>query len=129
MEKENEKSEEKEIIVENLEESLNKDKKNEEIVKDERIEEIEEKKDDEQKEVEKEEVLEEKEEKKSEITEKKSNKPSGTIINIDKTGIYVNTKDFIIKLTDIKLEGKKRCHVKDFVNGIKIEEYIGKELK
>jgi len=65
----------------------------------------------------------------SEITNRKSDKPSGTIINIDKTGIYVNTKDFVVKLTDIKLEGKKRCLVKDFINGIKTEDYIGKVLK
>ena len=65
----------------------------------------------------------------SEITEKKSNHPYGTIINIDKTGIYVSTKDFIIKLIDIKLEGKKRCLVKEFINGIKLEEYVGKVLK
>ena len=65
----------------------------------------------------------------SEITTKKSTSTYGEIVNIDKTGIYVNTKDLIIKLTDIKLEGKKRCHVKDFVNGIKPEEYIGKVLK
>lgn len=65
----------------------------------------------------------------SELTDKKSTLPYGTITNIDKNGIYVNTKDFIIKLTDIKLEGKKRCLVKDFINGIKLEEYIGKVLK
>ena len=65
----------------------------------------------------------------SEITKQKSNTPCGTIIDIDKTGISVNTKDFIIKLTDIKLEGKKRCLVKDFINGINKEEYIGKVLK
>lgn len=65
----------------------------------------------------------------SEITNKTSNKPVGTIIDIDKTGIYVTTEDYIIKLTDIKLEGKKRCLIKDFINGIKIEEYIGKALK
>lgn len=65
----------------------------------------------------------------SEITNKKSTSSFGEITDIDKTGIYVNTQDFIIKLTDIKLEGKKRCHIKDFVNGIKPEEYIGKVLK
>ena len=64
----------------------------------------------------------------SEITNKKSNSPCGSIIDIDKTGIYVATKDYIIKLVDIKLEGKKRCHVKEFINGIKTEEYIGKVL-
>ena len=64
----------------------------------------------------------------SEITTQTSNKPSGTIINIDKNGIFVSTGDKVIKLTEIKLEGKKRCFVKDFVNGIKIEEYVGKVL-
>ena len=33
-------------------------------------------------------------------------------------------KDYIIKLTDIKLEGKKRCPVHEFINGIKKEDYI-----
>lgn len=65
----------------------------------------------------------------SEITNSKSTNTPGTITKIDKTGIYISTNDFIIKLTDIKLEGKKRCLVKDFVNGIKLEEYIGKVLK
>ena len=66
---------------------------------------------------------------KSELTEKKSTSNPGKIVDINKTGIYVNTNDYIIKLTDIKLEGKKRCDVKDFVNGIKPEEYIGKVLQ
>lgn len=65
----------------------------------------------------------------SEITNSKSTDIPGRITKIDKTGIYVNTNDLIIKLIDIKLEGKKRCQVKDFVNGIKPEEYIGKVLK
>ena len=66
---------------------------------------------------------------KSEVTTNKSTSIYGKIIKIDKTGIYVNTKDFVIKLTDIKIEGKKRCLIKDFVNGIKEEEYVGKVLK
>lgn len=65
----------------------------------------------------------------SELTTKTSTKEPGTIIDIDKTGIYVNTGDYMIKLIDIKLEGKKRCLIKDFINGIKKEEYIGKVLK
>ncbi len=66
---------------------------------------------------------------KSELTKEKSNKTPGTIINIDKTGIYVTTSDNIIKITNIKLEGKKRCSVNEFVNGIKPKEYVGKVLK
>ena len=49
----------------------------------------------------------------------------GMITSIDEEGIYVNTKDFVIRITDIKLEGKKRCLVKDFVNGINKDDYIG----
>ena len=65
----------------------------------------------------------------SEKTKNKSNQTPGTIIDIDKTGISVSTKDYIIKLIDIKLEGKSRCLVKDYINGIKKEEFIGKVLK
>jgi len=65
----------------------------------------------------------------SKLTKEKSNKLPGTISKIDKTGIYVNTEDYLIALTDIKLEGKKRCLVSDFVNGIKPNEYLGKVLK
>lgn len=62
------------------------------------------------------------------ITDIKSTKVPGTIDKIDKTGIYVNTIDNIIILTDIKLEGKKRCLVKEFINGVKIENFLGKVL-
>ena len=54
-----------------------------------------------------------------------SNDKAGTIVKIDLGGIYVTTNDYIIRLIDIKLEGKKRCLVKDFINGIKKEDYIG----
>ena len=65
----------------------------------------------------------------SELTNIKSTDTPGKITKLDKTGIYVNTNDFIIKLIDIKIEGKKRCLVKDFINGIKSSDYIGKVLK
>ena len=63
------------------------------------------------------------------ILDKKSNNQPGKIVDIDKEGIIVNTKDYMIKILDIKLEGKSRCNVKDFINGIKKEELIGKVLK
>ena len=44
---------------------------------------------------------------------------------MNKEGITVSTKDYDIILKNIKLEGKKRCDVKDFINGIKKEEFIG----
>lgn len=53
-----------------------------------------------------------------------SKEKPGTIININSDGIFVATNDYIIRLIDIKLEGKKRCLVKDFINGIKKEDYI-----
>lgn len=65
----------------------------------------------------------------SELTNIKSKKNPGTIEKIDKTGMYINTIDNIIKFTDIKLEGKKRCLVKDFINGIHLDEYIGKVIQ
>ena len=66
---------------------------------------------------------------KSIITDTPSHKTPGTIEKIDKTGIYISTQDNLIKVTDIKLEGKKRCQVSDFINGIKTEDYLGKVLK
>lgn len=61
----------------------------------------------------------------STISNIKSKNLPGVIEDIRNDGIYVNTKDYIIKLTDIKLEGKKRCPVHEFINGIKKEDYIG----
>jgi len=61
----------------------------------------------------------------SEITDIMSKKEPGIIEDITSNGILVNTRDYQILLKDIKLEGKKRCLVKDFINGIKKEEYIG----
>lgn len=61
----------------------------------------------------------------SQKTNKLSKKEPGIIENITNEGILVNTKDYQILLKDIKLEGKKRCLVKEFINGIKKEEYIG----
>ena len=53
-----------------------------------------------------------------------SKEKPGTIIDINSDGIFVATSDYVIRLIDIKLEGKKRCLVKDFINGIKKEDYI-----
>ena len=63
------------------------------------------------------------------LTKEKSTKEPGTIERIDKTGIYISTKDNLIRITNIKLEGKKRCSVSDFVNGIKTAEYQGKVVR
>lgn len=63
------------------------------------------------------------------ITNIKSKKEPGTIEIINKDGIYISTKDNLIRITDLKLEGKNRCKVNNFINGIKEEEYLGKVLK
>ena len=65
----------------------------------------------------------------SKLIDIKSVKEPGTIEKIDKTGIYVSTNDNLICLTDIKLEGKNRCYISEFINGIKVNDYIGKVLK
>ncbi len=64
------------------------------------------------------------------IKDKKS--PSneyGKIINITKEGIEVITKDNIVAITELKPFGKKKMNVKDYINGIKKEDLIGKILK
>ncbi len=53
----------------------------------------------------------------------------GTIIDIDKDSITCTCKDSLIKIKDIKIEGKKRCLVKDYLNGIDKSKLIGKVLK
>ena len=63
------------------------------------------------------------------ILDKKSDGEVGKIVDIDKDGIIVNCSDYCLKILDIKLEGKSRCMVKDYINGIKKNELIGKVLK
>ena len=63
------------------------------------------------------------------ITNEESNGECGKIIRLDKTGMYINTKDKVVRINDIKLEGKKRCFVRDFINGIKKEEFEGVVLE
>ena len=53
-------------------------------------------------------------------------KQNGEIVRIYDDGIGVSTKDSEIVLTEIKIEGKKRMLVKDYLNGTNKEELIGK---
>ena len=62
----------------------------------------------------------------SSITNNVSDKNPGTIINADKDGIEVATKDGSILITELQMPGKKKMLVKDYLNGIKKEELIGK---
>lgn len=61
----------------------------------------------------------------SEKTSNVSREKPGTIINVSKEGMTVSTKDYDIILKNIKLEGKNRCDVKEFINGIKKEDFVG----
>ena len=49
---------------------------------------------------------------------------AGMITKIYKDGIGVNTQDYIYVITEIKLEGKKKMNVKDYLNGCK-DKLIG----
>jgi len=53
----------------------------------------------------------------------------GTIIDISKEGFEICTKDGTIFITDIKIEGKKRMIVKDYLNGVNKEDVIGNILE
>ncbi len=65
----------------------------------------------------------------SKLTDIPSKNVPGTIVKIDKNGIVVSTNDKDIIITDIKLEGKKRCLVKDFINGINVSDYLKKRFE
>ena len=53
-----------------------------------------------------------------EVTNKVSKDIPGKIVEVNKDSLVVTTKDYLIKIKDIKLEGKKRCMVSEYLNGI-----------
>lgn len=53
-----------------------------------------------------------------EVTNKLSKDIPGKIVEVNKDSLVVTTKDYLIKIKDIKLEGKKRCMVSEYLNGI-----------
>lgn len=55
-----------------------------------------------------------------------SNKKIGEIVNVYKDGIGIKTKDKEYIITKIKPEGKKEIFVKDYLNGKKKEDLLGK---
>lgn len=64
------------------------------------------------------------------ITDKLSKDIPGKIVEIEKDGLLVSTKDYLIKILEIKLEGKKRCVVSEYLNGgQRKQELIGKVLE
>ncbi len=57
-----------------------------------------------------------------------SDKP-GEIVEISKKDVYVQTKDGLILLKNIQLQGKKQMDIKDFMNGIGKQLFtVGKQL-
>ena len=64
---------------------------------------------------------------KVELSDKESNGVPGEIVGVLKDGIMVSTKDYLIKILELKVEGKKKCTTKEYLNGIKNkDELIGK---
>lgn len=61
--------------------------------------------------------------------EKYSNNEVGEIVEVTNDSIVVRCSDGLIYIKDIAIEGKKRCLVKDYFNGIKKESLVGKVLK
>ncbi len=57
------------------------------------------------------------------------NAKNGEIAAIYKDGIGVSTLDGEIIIKDIKIEGKKRVNVKDFLNGCDKDSFMGKVFK
>lgn len=55
--------------------------------------------------------------------------PNGTIADFEKDGFCVVAGGEEIIITDIAIEGKKRCLVKDYLNGVDKEKLRGKILK
>lgn len=54
---------------------------------------------------------------------------SGTIVKVDNESFMVKCGSGLVKVLEIALEGKKRCLVRDYFNGVKKESLVGKELK
>ena len=54
---------------------------------------------------------------------------NGEIIKVESDAIICKCQNGLLKITDIGMEGKKRCKVHDFLNGIDKNKMIGKVLK
>ena len=63
------------------------------------------------------------------INNKKYDKAPGTIINLDKNGLEVTTTDGSVLIKELQLPGKKKMNIKDFINGNKKADYVGKCFK
>jgi methionyl-tRNA formyltransferase len=62
-------------------------------------------------------------------SDKYSNNQNGEIVEVTNDSIVVRCSDGLIYIKDIAIEGKKRCLVKDYFNGVKKDSLVGKVLK
>ena len=53
----------------------------------------------------------------------------GTIVKVDKTGMYVKTNDDLVVIEELKIEGKKRLSIQDLLNGMNKEELLNKVFR
>ena len=53
----------------------------------------------------------------------------GEIVRVDSDGIVIQCGDGGLKLLEIGMEGKKRCMVKDYLNGVQKGSLVGKVLE
>lgn len=63
---------------------------------------------------------------KSRVEKDNSNNKPGTIVKVDKTGIYVKTQTDAVVIEELKIEGKKQLTVQDLLNGMNKEELMNK---
>ena len=61
---------------------------------------------------------------KTKVLDQDSDKTPGTILEVDKDGIKVSTKDKIVLIEEIQMPGKKRVQVSEYIKGNSIENNI-----
>lgn len=63
------------------------------------------------------------------VTDKYNDRVKGEIVDVTNDSMVVVGGNGLIYIKDIAIEGKKRCMVKDYFNGVKKESLVGKVLK
>ena len=53
----------------------------------------------------------------------------GEIVEVTFDSMVVRCSDGLIYIKELAIEGKKRCKVKDYFNGVKKEDLLGKVLR
>ncbi len=61
---------------------------------------------------------------KAKVIEDNSTQPVGTVVYVDKQSMHVQTKDGILSLLEVQIEGKKRMNIEDFLRGYTVEAGI-----